>query len=100
MPARRRRQPGRAIVPLVYPDAIMLRLESWGRVAWAKWYDEVRHGQQLQQANDVLVDRIETLVPTLLELTDAVLFERNVEAFAQAHRVRMLIQEYVAGARR
>jgi hypothetical protein len=86
MPARKRRQPG------------WVR-EGPARVGWAKYFDEVRHSQQLEHAHDVLIDRIETLIPELLELTDDVLYERNITAFQRAYRVKSLVEEYQRGAR-
>ena len=85
MTARRRRRPG--------------GLDGPGRVGWAKYFDEVRHSQQVEHANVVLVDRVETLVPELLALTDDVLYERNIQAFCRAYKLHGLIDEFIRGAR-
>lgn len=84
-PARRHRRP---------------ELPASARVGWAKYYDELGHSQQLQQIQAVLVDRIETLVPVMLELVDDVLHERNMRAFGRAHHVYSLISDYQTGKRR
>lgn len=85
---------------MTYPDAIFLRLEGSCRVGWAKYYEEARRADQLEHANTVLLDRVETLIPELLDLTDDVLFERNLVAFARAYRVRRLVDEFLHGARK
>lgn len=69
-------------------------------VGWAKWYGEVLHGRQLAAMNAALRDRVEVLIPELLGLIDAVLYERNCQAFARAHRLRRLIDDFLGGAPR
>jgi hypothetical protein len=76
-----------------------MRLEGSARVGWAKWYDAERRNADLQTANEVLIDRVETLVPECLGIVDAVLYERNIEAFCRAYRIAALIGEYQRGSR-
>ena len=94
MPKRRRRRS---------PDPwqkIVLGIETSRRVGWARYYDEAAHSRQLQLLADGLRERIETLVPEFLSLVDAVLYERNLEAFSQAYRVQVLLEDYLDGRRR
>ena len=70
-------------------------LEASRRVAWARFYDELEHNGQLERVNNILRDRITTLLPVLLDLLDAVLSKRNVDAFAEAYRIRTLIDEFI-----
>jgi len=93
MPARKRHRGGS------YPADIFMTLDGARRVGWAKYFEEAGRNDQLQHANDVLVDRIETVLPKLIELKDAVLYERNIQAFCAAWRVQQIIDEFEKGRR-
>jgi hypothetical protein len=82
-----------------YPGDVMMRLESFGRVGWAKWYDQKRETEGLRQANAVLVDRIETLLPEALGLIDDVLYRSPLVAFGHAYKLDRMIEDYYRGAR-
>lgn len=70
-------------------------LEASRRVGWARFYDELERCGQLEAVNNMLRQRIHTLVPELLDLVDAVLTKRNVDAFAAAYRIRTLVDEFL-----
>jgi hypothetical protein len=94
MPKRKRR---RSAEPW---QQIMLGIDASRRVGWARYYSEAEHSQQLQALCDTYQDRIEILVPEFLGLIDSVLHDRNLEAFARAYRVQVVIEQYERNHRR
>ena len=97
MPRRKRRSVGGS---MQYPDAVFMRLEGTARYAFAIMYQERRRADEAEHLNNVLVDRVETIVPELLGLVDDVLYERNPVAFYRAYRIKTLVEEFVQGARK
>lgn len=69
-------------------------LEASRRVGWAKFYEQLERADSTEADNEALRARLATLIELLFELTDAVLRKRNVEAFAVAYRVEMLVAEF------
>jgi hypothetical protein len=82
-----------------YPRDVFMALESRAKVGWAKYYDTQRENEQLQQMIDVLKERLETLIPYTLRLTESVLTKRNIDAFADAYKLHNLINEFRTGSR-
>lgn len=73
---------------------IVLGIDASRRVGWARYYSEAEHARQLQLLCDAYRDRIDVLVPEFLGLVDAVLHDRNLEAFGLAYRVQRVIEDY------
>jgi hypothetical protein len=74
-------------------------LDAARRVGFAKYYAEMEHARQLEIANEIYRDRVETLLPEFLRLVNAVLYERNAVAFKYAYRVKTLIDQFQCGSR-
>lgn len=73
-------------------------IEASRRVGWARAYAAQERADQLAQLNHVLRDRLDTLLPEFLDLVDAVLHRKPVEAFKLAYRVEQLIDEAMRGS--
>lgn len=76
---------------------VIANLDAKRRVGWAKYYQRTEEVEQLQAVNAVLIERIQDLLPAFLHLKDAVLRERNIEAFHEAWRVEELIRSVTSG---
>lgn len=75
------------------PDA-MEGLEASRRVGFAMFYQELERANALSIANHQMRERIDVLLQALLDLVNAVLSARNVDAFAMALRIANLIREF------
>lgn len=82
-----------------YPESVLMRLDAMARVGWAKYYDELQMSTAFARENEILLERINTLMTALFDLVDDVLHGRNVKAFATAMRVSRLITEFDKGRR-
>lgn len=56
-------------------------IDASRRVGWARYFDAVEKQESAEILNRALLD-------VLYELADAVLYERNLAAFALAYRIR------------
>jgi hypothetical protein len=65
-----------------YSDPVVDGIDASRRVAWAKFYDVTEYAE--------LIERL------LLDLIDAVLYERHFEAFARAWQAKALFEHYRA----
>jgi hypothetical protein len=72
----------------------VLAIDTSRRVGWARYYSEAERNSHLQTLCEAYRDRIDVLVPEFLGLVEAVLHERNLEAFAKAYRVQTLIEQF------
>lgn len=70
-----------------HPD-LVAALDASRRVGWARYYQEREVAERLE-------DRLRTLVPAILDLVDAVLYEKNCDAFARAYRLDQLVQRVI-----
>jgi hypothetical protein len=70
-------------------------LDASRRVAWARFYEEADRASQLSQANAMLRERLAILIPILYDLIDSVLSKRNMDAFAEAYRIKGIIEDYL-----
>lgn len=77
--------------PRHYPEE---GLEASRKVGWAKFYVELERADGYAALNHQLRERIEVLLEALVSLVDSVLTDNRLDAFAQAHRVRTLIDEF------
>jgi hypothetical protein len=66
-------------------------LEASRKVGWARFYVEQERADGLATINHVQRERIETLLEALARLVDAVLTSKNVEAFAFAYSIRVML---------
>jgi hypothetical protein len=72
-------------------------LERQRGFAWYRFYRERERADMLEDACEIMRDRIDTLVPEFLALIDSVLYERNAKTFARAHRLQALLLDYLGG---
>jgi hypothetical protein len=73
------------------------QLDASRRVGWARYYTEAEHCRQVECLNAIYRDRVEVAVSVLLGIVDAVLHERNAEAFARAWQLQSLVDAFVNG---
>jgi hypothetical protein len=85
-------EPRRRLVS--YPDRPIEGLEASRRVGWARFYIERERADGLAVMNRQQRDRLDALLESLMQLVDAVLHERNLDAFATAYRIQALIEEH------
>jgi hypothetical protein len=71
-------------------------LEASRKVGFALFYQQRERADGLAVINHRQRERIELLLEALLELVDAVLSARNIDAFAFALRIRDLIDRFIA----
>jgi hypothetical protein len=80
-----------------YPHNVIDGLDGQRRYAWARAFAAEADARQLERLCEVLRDRVDVILYEHLELLDAVLSQRNVDAFARAWRTRQILDRFLAG---
>ena len=69
-------------------------VEASRRAAWAMYYTELERSNGVIAVNAMLRERVTTLLEWLIDLTNAVLDDKNLEAFAAAYRIREAMRRF------